>query len=98
MAREKDLEQKLVRKIKMAGGICYKFMSSEAGVPDRLVLMPNGMMAFVEMKAPGKKPRPLQEWQMERISKLGFRVEVIDSEEGIEELAKEMKSNAIQTT
>ena len=59
--REKEVEQKLVKAVKLAGGFCIKFTSPGFdGVPDRLVLLPKGRMAFIELKAPGKKPRALQ--------------------------------------
>lgn len=58
--REKLIEQKLVKAVKAAGGLCPKFVSpGMAGMPDRLVLLPGSRLAFVEVKAPGKKPRPL---------------------------------------
>lgn len=54
--QEKEVEQKLVKAVKLTGGICLKFISHGFdGVPDRLVLLPQGRMAFVELKAPGKK-------------------------------------------
>lgn len=53
---EKEVEQKLVKAVKLAGGFCLKFTSPGFdGVPDRLVLLPKGRMAFIELKAPGKK-------------------------------------------
>lgn len=61
MMREKAIEQKLVTAVKKHGGICPKFVSPGFdGMPDRLVLLPYGRFAFVEVKAPGEKPRPLQ--------------------------------------
>ena len=43
------------------GGICPKLVSPGFdGMPDRMVLLPNGRIGFVEVKAPGEKPRPLQ--------------------------------------
>ena len=58
---EKQIEQKLSLMVKQQGGMALKFVSpSFAGMPDRLVLLPDGIIAFVELKAPGKKPRPLQ--------------------------------------
>ena len=61
MAKEKIIEQKLVREVKERGGICPKLTSPGFdGMPDRIVLLPRGRMAFVEVKAPGEKPRPLQ--------------------------------------
>ena len=59
--REKIIEEKLTKAVKQNGGVCWKFTSpGTAGVPDRIVLMPGGRIAFVEVKAPGEKPRPLQ--------------------------------------
>jgi len=86
MERERDVERKLKRKVEGVGGICFKFLSSVSGVPDRICLFPGGILVFVELKRHGEKPRPLQRRQIEKIRQLGFRVEVIDSEEGIEEL------------
>ncbi len=86
MERERDLERKLKKEVEKLGGVCWKFTSSVSGVPDRLCLFPPGEMAFVEMKRHGGKPRPLQQRVIDKIRKLGFRVEVIDSEQGIQEL------------
>ena len=86
MERERDIERKLKRKVEGVGGICFKFLSSVSGVPDRICLFPGGVIVFVETKRWGGKPRPLQERVIRKIRQLGFRVEVIDSEEGIEKL------------
>ena len=77
--REKSIEEKLVEAVKAAGGVCWKFTSpGTAGVPDRIVLMPSGRIAFVEVKAPGEKPRSLQLARHRLLRKLGFRVYVLD--------------------
>lgn len=86
MEREREIERKLKKRVESTGGWCLKFLSSISGVPDRICLFPEGKAVFVELKRHGAKPRPLQRRQIEKIRKLGFRVEVIDSEEGIEEL------------
>ncbi len=58
--REKNIEQKFVKAVKSAGGIAPKLTCPGFdGMPDRLVLMPEGRIGFVEVKAPGKEPRPL---------------------------------------
>ena len=54
------------------------------GVPDRLVVMPGGHIGFVEVKAPGKKPTPLQHVRMRELLSLGCGVWVLDSLEGID--------------
>lgn len=93
MEREKDIEAYLVRRVKELGGVAYKFVSpGHAGVPDRLVCLPGGLAWFVELKAPGKKPRPLQRVELRRLRALGFRADVIDCrEEGVDRLAAEMQ-------
>ena len=81
---EKEIEQALVRTVKNIGGWCLKLSCPGMnGVPDRLVLLPKGRCAFVELKAPGKKPRPLQIKRMRQLSSLGFSCFVIDGKEQI---------------
>lgn len=86
---EQKLENRFVREVKKCGGLALKFTTpSLSGMPDRLVLFPDGRLAFVEMKAPGKKPRPLQKKRINDLREMGFTVYVIDSEEGISEFIK----------
>ena len=94
--RESTIEKKLVTATKAAGGIAPKFTSPGFdGMPDRLILLPNGRMGFVETKAPGKKPRPLQEARHNLLQRLGFKVYVIDGAEQIgsvlDEIGEESK-------
>lgn len=82
--REKMIEQKLVTAVKKHGGICPKLTSPGFdGMPDRLVLLPYGKFAFVEVKATGEKPRPLQLVRHEMLQRLGFKVYVLDNKEQI---------------
>ena len=82
--REKQIENKLSSEVKKAGGIALKFVSPGFnGMPDRLVLLPDGHIAFAEIKAPGKKPRPLQLSRHRLLRRLGFRVYVIDDSDQI---------------
>ncbi len=91
--REKQIEQKLVQSVRKSGGMCLKFVSPNFdGMPDRLILLPGGKIAFAELKAPGKKPRPLQLARHKSLMKLGFRVYVIDSVEQIGVILDEIQS------
>ena len=82
--REKTVEAKLVAAVKGMGGLAPKFTSpGYDGMPDRLVLLPNGILAFVELKAPGKKLRPLQVRRKAQLEELGFSVYCIDRPEQI---------------
>ena len=94
MGREKSIEQKLVRATKGRGGICPKLVSPGFdGMPDRLVLLPHGRMGFVEVKAPGEKPRPLQVRRHEQLRELGFQVSVLDDPEQIPGIIREVSEN-----
>ena len=92
--RESFIEEKLRKAVKQKGGICWKFTSpGTAGVPDRIILMPEGRIAFVEVKAPGEKPRPLQLSRHKLLRRLGFLVYVLDACEDIEKIILEVKSD-----
>ena len=94
MAGEKDTEQKLVRAVKKMGGLALKFISPGSnGVPDRIILLPGGKAAFAELKAKGKKMRPLQVRRKRQLESLGFSVYCIDSTSQIGEVL-----NAIQSS
>ena len=88
---EKQIEQKLVAEVRRRGGMALKFVSpSYSGMPDRLVLLPDGKVAFVEVKAPGKKPRSLQVKRHATLRKLGFQVFVLDAASDILVILKEV--------
>ena len=77
---EKELEMRLVKEVRRRGGRAFKFISPGInGVPDRLVLLPVGRAGFVEVKAPGKKMRPLQVKRAKMLRALGFMVYCIDN-------------------
>ena len=88
---ERTIEQKLAARVKAMGGIAPKFISPGFdGMPDRLVLLPGGRMGFVELKAPGKKPRALQLARHRLLRRLGFKVYVIDGIEQIDSVLEEI--------
>ena len=77
--QEKYIENKLVKAVKEMEGIALKFVSPGLdGMPDRLILLPNRKLAFVEVKAPGKTLRPLQEKRKRQLEALGFLVFCLD--------------------
>lgn len=91
--REKQVEQKLVRAVKARGGICPKFVSPGFdGMPDRIVLLPGRHFGFVEVKAPGEVPRPLQVSRHRLMKKLGFQVYVLDDPEKIGGILDEIQA------
>lgn len=93
--REKKIEQKLVKAVKAAGGIAPKLTSRGFdGMPDRMVLMPGGCIGFVEVKAPGEKPRSLQLSRHRLLRRMGFKVYVLDGEEQIETILRKIGGDA----
>lgn len=90
--RERDIEDYLVKRVKAMGGEVRKVQwIGRIGAPDRLIMMRSlalgiGFTVWVELKAPGAKPRPSQLREHERMRAMGQRVVVIDSLEGVEEL------------
>jgi len=89
--RERSIEAYLRDQVRKAGGVAMKWISpGNNGVPDRIVIVPDGRIVFAELKAPGKKPTQLQLVQHERLRALGCDVRVIDSREGVDDLIKEL--------
>lgn len=81
---EKLIEKKLSDGVRRAGGMALKFGTSyHRGMPDRIVLLPDGKVQFVELKTTGQKPTALQIQAMARLRELGFTVEVIDTQDGL---------------
>lgn len=91
---EKDIEEYLRLGVKKLGGTAFKFKSpGNAGVPDRLIVMPGNRIYFVELKRPGGKTRPLQNRQISRLKDLGCRVLVVDSKESAERFLNDIQSS-----
>lgn len=83
--RERDIEAYLRGRVKALGGIAYKFVSpGHAGVADRLVLLPGGVVWFIEVKAPGGRLSPLQVLFARRMQEMGMNYRVIWSKEDVD--------------
>lgn len=92
---EKDIELKLVQAVNNSGGIAPKLSSPGfAGLPDRMVLLPGGKIGFVEVKAPGEKPRELQISRHKLLRRLGFKVYVLDDVSQITKILQEIGGDA----
>jgi len=87
MDSEKLIEKTLAAEVKSLGGWSLKLLCQfVSGLPDRLVLLPGGIIFFVEVKSTGKKPTAVQRLVHEKLRRLGFRVEVIDSLKQLNEI------------
>lgn len=91
---EKDIEEYLRLGVKKQGGTAFKFKSpGNSGVPDRLIVMPENRIYFVELKRPGGETSPLQNRQISRLKDLGCRVLVVDSKESAERFLNDIQSS-----
>lgn len=81
---EKVIESLLTSTVELHKGWCIKFLPFLLiGFPDRIVLLPGGVIFFAELKSTGKKPKEIQLERHERLRRLGFKVYVIDSTEKV---------------
>jgi len=92
---ERDIEDYLANRVRGMGGEIRKVQwIGRRGAPDRLVMLPEKNLGlahatnsvWVELKAPGKKPRINQLREHERMRAMGQHVVVIDSLEGVDAL------------
>ena len=82
--KEQHIERVLKARVEALGGLCWKLVCpGTTGVPDRICLV-GGRVVFVEVKAPGEKPRPIQTRRIQQLRDQGFQVTVLDSVDGIE--------------
>lgn len=94
--RECAIERACVAIVDNIGGLCYK-MYEPKGVPDRLVILPNGFMFFVEFKVPGAKPRPVQEYMHRKLRAKKCKVYVVDSTDKFREVLHEVYATQLPT-
>lgn len=90
--REATIERHLRRRVKETGGLCWKWVSpGRTGVPDRILIYPSGVIAFVETKVPGEKERPIQVLVQSMLVKMGCLVfSSVDSREKVDQVIAEM--------
>lgn len=87
--RESTLEKRLSSEIKKLGGWSLKMLSNHiSGLPDRVVLLPGGLIFFAEIKTTKEKPRKIQRVIHAKLRRMGFRVEVIDNSKQITDIIK----------
>lgn len=82
---EKEIEKYLVQQAKKLGLLCLKYSNPNmAGYPDRLLVLPGGCVAWIELKSRGRKPTKLQEIRIAELEAMGHTVAVIDNKAGVD--------------
>ena len=82
MRPETPVERALVAAVSARGGLAIKLAPTTRGLPDRLILLPNGETRLVELKAPGEMPRESQKMVHRHLEAMGHPVTTIDTTEG----------------
>ena len=97
---EREVEKILVEGIRKIGGRAYKWVSpGNAGVPDRIVVLPGGRIIFIELKTDTGKLTELQKVQIGRLGRMGADARVLKGPEAVKGFLKEMeevKTDGIQ--
>ncbi len=90
--KESEIERWLVSQIKAMGGIADKFVSpGNPGVPDRIIVMPDGRVIFAELKTEIGRLSNIQKWQRERYRRMGVDYRIVKGMKAARELVKELK-------
>lgn len=96
--KESQIEKYLVRKVKEHGGLCYKFTSpGNPGVPDRLIILPDGRTIYVELKTEVGRLANIQKWQRSEMEKRGADVRVLYGMEAVKAFLREVFGDAVHT-
>ena len=95
---ENEVEGHLRRRVEKVGGICVKFLPDFArGFPDRIVLLPGGVLVWVETKRPqGGVLSPVQKVQHVLLRRLGQRVEVVWTKDQADDLIDSLVGTGTQ--
>ena len=95
--KEKEIEKRLVDVVKNKGGLCLKLASpGTIGVPDRIIIYPNSVVGFAELKRPGEAPRPIQQYWLEQLQRMGLPAEVIDTKSAATEYALRLRLESLR--
>lgn len=98
---EKSIENILRKAVEDEGGVCLKWTCpGHRGVPDRMILFPGGIIAFVELKRPGAKVKAggLQEWWRMKILSFGFPCYEISTVKQIQQLVFQLSTESFALT
>lgn len=93
---EKEIERRMVQTVRERGGLCYKFVSpSNPGVPDRIIITPNGRVVFVELKTETGRLAKIQAWQLDEMRKRGADVRVAKGWPAVKALLEEVLPSGV---
>lgn len=92
MMREREVESHLIEELKKIGLTCVKFVPDQRpGMPDRVVLLPDSRVLWVETKKPkGGRVATLQKYRHRELRNMGHEVVVVWTKEEADELVQKL--------
>lgn len=94
--KESEVERRLVQMVRKRGGLCYKFVSpGNPGVPDRIIITPDGRTIYVELKTEIGRLANIQQWQIAEMQKRGAEVRVVKGLDAVKALVEEVMPDAV---
>lgn len=91
--REREVELHLRRSVLKMGGLCMKWTGS-MGVPDRILILPEGRIIFVEVKTKGGKLSAIQDVVHATLRDHGCDVRVVWTKEEVDQLLIDLSSSS----
>jgi hypothetical protein len=82
MELERDVEQRLTRRVEALDGVCLKH--GQDGWPDRIVMLPGGVLVWVELKRSTGKLSDLQQYRRRQLEQVGQRVQYLWSVDAVD--------------
>lgn len=97
--KESTIEAKLVKGVREAGGLCYKFTSpGNPGVPDRIIVLPGGRVVFTELKTEIGRLSNIQRWQTSELQARGAEVRVLKGMDQVLDFLREVATDEVHAT
>lgn len=93
--KESYIESNLCSNIKNIGGLCLKFVSpGNAGVPDRIILLPDGRVRFIELKTETGRLAPIQRAWIDKLRRMGFDAQVLYGTEDVKKYVAQLSEES----
>ena len=91
MMKESAIEESFREQVKKKNCLCFKFISpGNSGVPDRIVVTPEGKVIFVELKARGGMVGRVQQYQINRLLDRNCDVRILRGMDDVNRFVEEV--------
>lgn len=97
-SRESQVEKRFVGLVEERNGLARKFVSpNQRGVPDRIVIWPNGDVHFVELKTRSGKLTKLQKHEQKKLTDRKCTVITVYGDSGVDDYLNAVDNLTLRT-